>query len=385
MIFDDIPKSEGGDSNMPNQKFDSVDKIQREPKYNSYDQYRYGGYMYLQNLLANALLRDKARSSTAYVSMIYAQSKSSVHNRDYFSETASRFWPFFIPFLFMMPLYRLIKFVVSDKETKIRETMKCLGMSDLCYWLSWLSYYTVINTLLCTAMTLILKPAFEFTQLSLVFLHLWIYGMTLFSLGVFISAFFINSGKAAKNGTFIFYASSFLFLWVAKDNVSESIKIASAFIPVLGVQLAGNNLFDYERSQIGLNFDNASDLHNNYRFSTCIWTNILSSLILGVLGLYLENVLPSCVGERKPIFFPFMPSYWRNSRNNQVDSEDINLLSEQSCKLESEERSIAYDEHSDTESKPENFEDISAHLVQESKVNNTLNILNLTKNYGENI
>lgn len=268
MIFDDISKNEGEDSNMPNQEYEPADKIQREPMYDSYDQYRYGGYMYLQNLFANALLRDKTGSSTAYVSMIYAQSKSSVYNQDRFSEKASQAWPFFVPFLFMVSLYRLIKFVVADKETKIRETMKCLGMSDLCYWLSWLSYYAVMNTLLCTVMILILIPAFEFTHLFLVFLHLWIYGMTIFSLGVFVSAFFINSGKAAKSGTLIFYASSFLFLWVAKDNASEGVKIASSFIPVLGVQIASYNLFDYENSQIGLKFDNASDLYNNYRFST---------------------------------------------------------------------------------------------------------------------
>ena len=74
MIFDDVTSDESIDSNMPNQELDAADEYQRKPNNNAYDKYRYGGYQYLQNLFANALLRNQS-SNSAYVSMIYVPSK----------------------------------------------------------------------------------------------------------------------------------------------------------------------------------------------------------------------------------------------------------------------------------------------------------------------
>ena len=40
--------------------------------------------------------------------------------------------------------------IVREKETRIKETMRIMGMTDLPYWLSWLVFYTFVNTVVTT-------------------------------------------------------------------------------------------------------------------------------------------------------------------------------------------------------------------------------------------
>jgi len=146
MIFDDII-GENSDSNMPNQELDAVDQYQREPNDDAFEKYNLGGYSYLQNIISNSILRGRTGSAGAYISMINAQVKSSEHTKDDFIQAAEGLLNFFILLIFLAPLYRFVSNTVTEKETKMKEAMKIMGLTDLPYWLSWFTYYTIINTI----------------------------------------------------------------------------------------------------------------------------------------------------------------------------------------------------------------------------------------------
>jgi len=170
MIFDDITFEASDDSNMPNQEFDAVDKYQREPYFDAWKQYRDGGYTYLQNIFANHILKDRT-SASSYISMIYLPVKSSDYKKDDFIYAATEMWEFFMLFLFLPPLYRLVYNSVNEKETKIREAMKIMGLTDTPYWLSWFTYFLIINTILASVMTLLLIPVFEYSSKLIIFMQ----------------------------------------------------------------------------------------------------------------------------------------------------------------------------------------------------------------------
>jgi len=41
----------------------------------------------------------------------------------------------------LVPVSRLISRISSEKETKIRESMKMMGLTDTPWWLSWIIMY----------------------------------------------------------------------------------------------------------------------------------------------------------------------------------------------------------------------------------------------------
>lgn len=310
MIFDDITSERSVDSNMPNQRQDAVNKYQRKPYSLGSNEYAKGGYQYLQNLFANALLRDQLSSSTAYVSMVVVPSKTSKYNDDDFALMAADLWSFFMSLIFLVPLYRFISNSVSEKETKIREAMKIMGLEDFPYWFTWFTYYLIITTIQCIILLLLTLPIFEYSNKFLVFMYFWLYGMSLFGFGVLVTSFFSSAKTAAICGTMAFFFTSFLNQPVSSDTLNENVKNLASIFPIIAVQLAGTNMLEFEASGVGLTFDNASELYYNYRFSTCLWMNIISFFLFGIVGLYLENVLPAAVGVRKPFYFPLTKSFW---------------------------------------------------------------------------
>ena len=40
--------------------------------------------------------------------------------------------------------------MVREKESRVKETMKIMGTTDLPYWLSWFAFYTLLNTVVTT-------------------------------------------------------------------------------------------------------------------------------------------------------------------------------------------------------------------------------------------
>ena len=146
MIFDDTEVALAPDANMPNQMLGAYDSYQRKPNTAAWDQYKKGGYTYLQNIIANAILKN-SKGTNAYISMIYTPMKTSNYFNDDFATAAAGMWNFFILLVFLAPLYRFVSNSVSEKETKIREAMKIMGLTDFPYWLSWLTYYLLVTTI----------------------------------------------------------------------------------------------------------------------------------------------------------------------------------------------------------------------------------------------
>ena len=87
--------------------------------------------------------------------------------------------------VYIPPLYRTTYRIVQEKESRAKETMLIMGMSAKSYWLSWLVYYTIVNTVLTTAVWSVLAfVLFKKIEPSLLWVLLWLFGQTLFGLAL---------------------------------------------------------------------------------------------------------------------------------------------------------------------------------------------------------
>ena len=133
---------------------------------------------------------------------------------------------FFLILVYIIPVNRMITRIVNEKESKIRESMLMMGLTDTPYWLSWLAYYTVINSVL----TLIVFGILAFNVITntskvILFITLWLYGMSLFGFIMFIQAFFSKARTAAIVGTVLYFFSMFIDMLANSITVSEYRKI----------------------------------------------------------------------------------------------------------------------------------------------------------------
>ena len=173
-----------------------------------------------------------------------------------------------------------------------------------------------------------------------------------------------------------FFLSAFLTVAVDKRNIGEGVKNLTSLLPSVSIQLAGNNLLFFEGSGTGLNWNNINETYKNYKFGTALWSNVISFFIFTILGLYLENVLPTAAGIRKPFWFPFTKSFWFGSthRNQDIEGEGNKIGHS------SDEAGIEDNIQIDLT----NFEEIPEQLKRKEDENEYLKILGLKKRFGSN-
>jgi len=67
--------------------------------------------------------------------------------------------------------------IVREKETRAKETMRIMGMTDLPYWMSWFVFYSVINTVVSTlCWSILLRQVINYSQSFYIWLFFWLYG-----------------------------------------------------------------------------------------------------------------------------------------------------------------------------------------------------------------
>ena len=75
---------------------------------------------------------------------------------DYYGALIKGALSWFMIIMFMPPVYRTTYRIVAEKENKVKESMRMMGLKDFPYWASWYTYYTIINTLITIPTWLIL-------------------------------------------------------------------------------------------------------------------------------------------------------------------------------------------------------------------------------------
>lgn len=111
--------------------------------------------------------------------------------------------------VYIVPLYRITYRIVNEKETRSRESMKMMGLTDTSYWLSWFTYYAITVTIISAIIVYLLRKIIK-SSLSLMFVIIWVYGMSLFGYALIMQSMFDKARTAGGVATTIYFVSSFV-------------------------------------------------------------------------------------------------------------------------------------------------------------------------------
>ncbi|RLN65884.1 hypothetical protein BBJ29_006636 [Phytophthora kernoviae] len=220
--------------------------------------------------------------------------------------------------LFFLVSY--IKFVstttttmVIEKENRLREVMKIMGLSDATLLCSWCLTTAVLATPLAFAISAELKygnvfPTTEYATLVFLF---WTLSVAITAFSYFIAPFFNKSRTAAIASVLLWLILFFPFFAVQSADTNTP-KYWAALSPPTAFALAVDEIL--RRAQLGTGFAYSVGLREEpvtvpSAFEMSLFL-ILDSVLLVVMGWYLEQVLPQQYGVRKPWYFLFTKSYW---------------------------------------------------------------------------
>ena len=137
--------------------------------------------------MANVILKVKSGVETASIAQVVVPLPNATVQRDSFSQILSATLPLFLLSMYILPVYNMVFLIVKEKESKAKESMRMMGLTDLPYWLSWLVYYSIINTVISIIAWAVLEiNVITASSPIYLFFFIWLYGQAVFGQIIFL-------------------------------------------------------------------------------------------------------------------------------------------------------------------------------------------------------
>lgn len=176
-----------------------------------------GPYYFFSNMLANTLLRRFTVSDAEIVAILLPTHNDVVPNIRG-SQNLYEISHVYLLIAWLPFLLRTGYMVLEEKESRVKETMRMMGMSLTSYWLSWFIYFTVVNTLLSSLVSVcIWQLVLTTTPFYMTFIYIWAHGQYLFAIILCAQAFF-DSPKSGSlfMGLYYFLSIAVTFMFYEK-------------------------------------------------------------------------------------------------------------------------------------------------------------------------
>ncbi|XP_067219925.1 retinal-specific phospholipid-transporting ATPase ABCA4 isoform X1 [Chanodichthys erythropterus] len=278
--------------------------------------YIWGGFAYLQDMIEHGIL--KLHTGHDWPLGVYVQQMPyPCYVDDMFMLTLNRCFPIFMVLAWIYSVSMVVKSIVLEKEMRLKDTLKAMGVSNGVIWYTWFIDSFLImaaSTALLTAIIMVGK-VLNYSDPIILFLFLLTFTVATIMQCFLMSVFFNKANLAAACSGIIYFTlylpHIFCFAW--QDRITKNMKLAVSFLSPVAFGFGTEYLSRYEEQGLGLQWDNigTSPLEGDeYSFFTSIRMMLLDAVLYAVLAWYLDNVFPGQYGIGRPFYFPLQPSYW---------------------------------------------------------------------------
>lgn len=248
--------------------------------------------------------------------MITVPNRSAGFDYDAFMYTVlNEFLPLATLLVYFLPVFRMTYRMVSEKETRIRESMIMMGLTSQAYWISWFLYFLVFDIVIALISASILSIfLLNHSSFLVILIYFFVFGLSLFGFIIFCQAFWDKARHAAIFTVVFYLATASSSILVTPQDVPIEQKRYASLIPTSVIFNLAKPLARFESVGIGLDLDKASTLmFHNYIFMDGIKFLLLDFVLYTMVGIYIDNVFPRSVGVSRQWSYVcdyLTPTYW---------------------------------------------------------------------------
>jgi hypothetical protein len=225
----------------------------------------------------------------------------------------------------MYPMSRLTKSVVEEKELKLREVMKIMGLQEWVHQLSWFLSAFLLFFWIAISCTVITKATFlTHTNPAILFAYFFLFCMSEINFAFLVSVFFSNSKLAAIVAPVVLFAGLMPRYAFLNTNNNEQVpgKTLACLLSPTAFAFGADIIAQYEYGGVGVQFDNAGD--GVFNFNTVLLMMWADFFIYGFLAWYLDQVIPHEYGTAQhPLFFLNFRFWCPRARPQTHRTEDL--------------------------------------------------------------
>uniref|UniRef100_A0A671VNR0 P-type phospholipid transporter n=1 Tax=Sparus aurata TaxID=8175 RepID=A0A671VNR0_SPAAU len=295
--------------------------------------YIWGGFAYVQDLVERAVSR--ILTGVQQTTGIYIQQMPyPCYVDDVFLRVLNRSLPLFMTLAWIYSVAMIIKGVVYEKEARLKETMRIMGLGTGTLWLSWFISSLVPFLVSAGLLIALLKwgDILPYSDPSVVFFFLTAFATATIMQCFLISTFFSKANLAAACGGLIYFSLYLPYvLCVAwRDRLNTTYRVLASFLSPVAFGFGCEYFSQYEEQGVGIQWYNlrSSPVEgDSYSFTTSIVMLYVDAFIYATLAWYIEAVFPGEYGIPRPWYFIFQVNYWGGVplEADHIEPEPTNL------------------------------------------------------------
>uniref|UniRef100_A0A674D8X2 P-type phospholipid transporter n=1 Tax=Salmo trutta TaxID=8032 RepID=A0A674D8X2_SALTR len=278
--------------------------------------YIWGGFAYLQDMMDHGIIRLHTNKSQP-LGVFAQQMPYPCYVDDVFLASIGTMLPMYLVLAFMYTVCMTIKGLVLEKELRLKEVQRAVGVQNGAIWFAWFTENFVLLMVPCAFISVMVKygKVLQYSDPSVIFVFLLVFCVATIMECFFISVFFSKANLAAACGGLIYFVLYLphLLCYAWRDVMGFQVKIAVSLLSCVAFGYGCENFAKYEEQGIGIQWSNIAqnpEDGDRYSFIVSILMMLVDALIYWLLTWYIENVFPGQYGVAKPWYFPFTASYW---------------------------------------------------------------------------
>ncbi|XP_061580685.1 phospholipid-transporting ATPase ABCA1-like [Cololabis saira] len=293
------------------------------PRADPFEDMRYiwGGFSYLQDAVEQGIIR--AVTGTRERTGVYLQQMPyPCYVDDIFLRVMSRSMPLFMTLAWMYSVSLILKGVVYEKEARLKETMRIMGLDNGILWLSWFLSSLIPLLVSAALLVLVLKMGnlLPYSDPGVVFLFLASYAVVTIMQCFLLSTAFSRANLAAACGGIIYFTLYLPYvLCVAwTDYIGYGAKVFASLLSPVAFGFGCEYFSLFEEQGVGIQWSNLVSSpvqEDDFSLRSAIVLMYVDSVLYGVLTWYLEAVFPGQYGIPRPWYFLFTKSYWTGEKD----------------------------------------------------------------------
>ncbi|XP_004627914.1 ATP-binding cassette sub-family A member 3 [Octodon degus] len=264
--------------------------------------------------------------------------------------------PFLVAIQYQLPLLLMLSFtytsltiiraVVQEKERKLKEYMRMMGLSNWLHWSAWFLVFFLLLLITVSFMTVLLcvKVKNDMAVLarsdpSLVLVFLLCFAVSSISFSFMVSTFFSKANMAAAVGGFLYFFTYIPYFFVAPHYnwMTLNQKLVSCLLSNVAMAMGAQLIGKFEAKGMGIQWKNLLspvNVDEDFCFGQVLGMLLLDSVLYGLVTWYVEAVFPGQFGVPQPWYFFLLPSYWCGNPRMVMGKEEEDCDPEKALRTE---------------------------------------------------
>ncbi|KAL9951119.1 hypothetical protein ACROYT_G043723 [Oculina patagonica] len=283
------------------------------------------GFLYLQDLIDRALMNLMLNDTITEPGVYLQEFPYPCYIEDKFVRYIGGTMPLFMTLAWIFSVAMIIKGVVYEKERRLKEVMKVMGLGNAVHWVAWFINSSALMVITISLLVAVLKGGkiLWHSNPLVIFLFLLVFMIATIMLCFLISVFFARANLAAACGGIIFFVTYLPYVLVRwyEQFMTTGQKAVASLLSTTSFGVCCSYLARYEEQGVGAQWSNmfSSPVEGDgFSLGYAMGMMMIDAVIYGILTWYIEAVLPGQYGIPRPWYFPFQKSYWFEVANKKV-------------------------------------------------------------------